>query len=215
MNLGDRWGAETPPVETSPVTVEYWRQKALEFQTTLNAVDSVAQESWALASVLPEGPQLAAVLDGLNEMESKRQAMKMAAEGINAAAAVINAAGGRFPVLSLPSALGLPPLVIPAAAVAAFTAAAGLVSWAVGWTRVQTARIGSSVTALNAIEDPAARAQAAAEVAVIRARAEAAASAAQSPLASIASIAKWVGLGALAFFAFRAFQSTRASRDDS
>lgn len=213
MTMGDRWGLETPPVETSPVTVEYWRQKALEFQSTLNAVDTVARESWALASVLPEdSPQLASILAGLDEMESKRQAMKMAAEGINAAAAVVNAAGGRFPVLSIPSALGLPPLVIPAAAVAAFTAAAGLISWAVGWVRVQTALIGSSVTALEAIEDPAARADAAREVALIRARAESAASAAgASPLASLASAAKWVGLGALAWFAYRAWKSTRGA----
>jgi hypothetical protein len=209
MSLGDRWGAEVAPVETNPVTVEYWRQKANEFQVTMNAVDTIAQESWALASVLPEGPQLDAIMQGLQEMEGKRATMKIAAEGINAAAAVINAAGGRFPVLSLPPALGLPPLAIPAAAVGAFTVAASLVAWAVGWTRVQAARIGSSVTALDAIGDPEVRAQAAAEVALIRARAEAAAASAESPLASIANIVKWVGIGALAFFAFRAFQSTR------
>lgn len=209
QGLGDRWGVETPPVETNPVTVEYWRQKATEFQVTMNAVDEIARESLNLASVLPDGPQRDEILAGLDEMEGKRASMRIAAEGINAAAAVINAAGGRFPVLSLPPALGLPPLAIPAAAVGAFTMAAALVSWAVGWTRVQAARIGSSVTALDAIGDPELRAQTAAQVAVIRANAEAAAARADSPLASIASIVKWVGIGALAFFAFRAFQGFR------
>lgn len=208
--LGDRWGSEVATVETNPVTVEYWRQKASEFQATMNAVDTIAQESWALASVLPEGQQRDDILAGLDEMESKRASMKATAEGINAAAAVINAAGGRFPVLSLPPALGLPPLALPAAAVGAFTLAATLVSWAVGWVRVQTARIGSSTAALDYIEDPETRAQVAGEIARTRAAAErAVATATDSPLASIAGMVKWAGIAALAFFAYRAYMGTR------
>lgn len=208
--LGDRWGAEVVPTETNPVTVEYWRQKANEFQSTMNAVDTIAQESWSLASVLPDGPQRDAILAGMDEMESKRATMKLAAEGINAAAAVINAAGGRFPVLSLPPALGLPPLALPAAAVGAFTVAASLVAWAVGWVRVQTARINSSTAALEFIDDPETRGRVAGEIARTRAAAEqAAATASDSPLASIAGVVKWAGIAALAFFAFRAFQTAR------
>lgn len=207
--LGDRWGGETVPVETSQFSVEYWRQKASEFQRAINSVDSIAQDSWALASVLPEGPQLDAIMGGLDELESKRTAMRIAAEGINAGAAVINAAGGRFPVLSVPATLGLPPLVLPAAAVAAFTAAAALVSWAVAWSSAQAQRIGAARAAAMEIADPDKRDETLAEIARLEARSRAAADAGDSPLASIASIAKWAGLAVLGFMAWRAFQGSR------
>jgi hypothetical protein len=211
MTLGDRWGAETPPVETSPVTVEYWRQKALEFQTTLNAVDSVAQESWALASVLPEGSQLDSVMEGLQEFESMKRRMKTAGEAINALAAIVNTAGGRFPVLSIPSALGLPPVAIPAGIALTLAGLGGVIAGATAWAALQARRIESSIDAVNLIADPEERANAAREVALIRARAEAAAATADSPLASLANVAKWAGIAALAFFAFRAFQGMRGS----
>lgn len=201
--LGDRWGADPAPAETSMVSVEYWRDKAREFQATINAVDTVAQESWNLASILPDGIERNAILQGLDEFEARRGAMKLAAEGINAGAAVINAAGGRFPVLSIPQSLGLGPLVLPAAAIAAFTTAAGLIAWALAWNRAQIARMDQARGSALQIADPAARDETLAEIARIQARAEAAAQSGESPLASIAGIAKWVGLGALAFIAWR------------
>lgn len=207
--LGDRWGAEVVPTETNPVTVEYWRQKAGEFQVTMNSVDEIARESYNLLELLPNSPQRDALIAGLDEMEGKRAGLKIAAEGINAAAAVINAAGGRFPVLSLPPALGLPPLVMPAAAVGAFTMAAAWIAWAVGWNRGQAAAVREGAALLESIADPELRSQTAAQVAIIRANTEAAAARSDSPLASIAGVVKWAGIAALAFFAFRAFQAAR------
>jgi hypothetical protein len=207
--LADRWGAETPPVATSQFSVEYWRQKASEFQSTINAVDEIARESIRLLDILPDGPERDAIADGLDEFNTRRSSMKFAAEGINMGAAVINASGGRFPVLSVPATLGLPPIALPAAAIAAFTAAASLIAWAIAWNRTQVARINSATLALDAIEDPAERARVAAQVAVIRANAEAAAAQSESPFASLATVAKWGGIAVLAFLAYRAWEKSR------
>lgn len=208
--LADRWGAETPPEATSQLSVEYWRQKATEFQSTINAVDEIARESYRLLDVLPNSFERDEIERGIYEFQSRKSAMKFAAEGINMGASVINAAGGRFPVLSIPATLGLPPLVLPAAALAAFTAAASLIAWAVAWNRTQVARINSATTALDAIEDPAERARVAAEVAVIRARAEAAAAGSESPFSALANVAKWGGIAVLAFLAYRAWEKSRS-----
>ena len=210
MEFNDRrFSGEVETAPPSTFSVEYARQKAVEFQQTLNAVDAVAQESWAMASVLPDGPERDAILEGMAEFESKRSSMKAAAEGINLGAAALNAVGGRFPVLSIPPALGLPALAMPAAAVAAFTLAASLIAWAVAWNRTQVARINAASSTLALIEDPAQRAEVAAEIARIQARAEAAASAGDSPLASLANVAKWAGIAVLGFLAYRAFVASR------
>lgn len=189
----------------SQLSVSYWRDKVREFQSTLNAVDVIAQSSQIVADNVPESSERDAVLAGLDEFAWKRTTFKATAEALNLGAAAINAAGGRFPVLSIPRSLGLAPFVMPVAAVAALTTAAALVAWASAWADVQVARIEEARKTIALIEDPAARDAAAIAAAGAASSAAQAAAATDSPLASIATIVKVAGIGILGFLAWRAF----------
>ena len=113
-------------------SLDYYRSKAQQFQGVLNQVDQAAQAA-QLAIDSGVDPDLTRDLVGmLQEFDQKKMTFRIAAEGINAGAAVINAAGGRFPQLSIPQGLGLAPL-IPAAAIAAIALAATLIAWGVKW----------------------------------------------------------------------------------
>lgn len=189
----------TGDVPGSALSVSYWRDKAREFQVVMNQIDATAQAAQDMA-VLNLDPGLTSDLMGyLSEFDMKKTVFRVAAEGINAGAALINAAGGRFPQLSIPSTLGLGPLVIPAAAIAALGTAAALIVWGQSWIAGVNERMATAQ--LLATGDP--------EVARLIARAKAAQIAAdQSPLASVSGIVKW---GALAFLGYLAWK-TLASR---
>lgn len=193
----------------SQLSVSYWRDKVREFQSTLNAVDTIAQSSRIVADNVPDSPERDAVLSGLDEFDWKRATLKATAEALNLGAAAINAAGGRFPVLSIPRTLGLAPFVMPVAAVAALTTAAALVAWARSWADVQVARIEEARNLINLIEDPEARSAAALAAAGAASDAARAAAETDSPLASLATIVKVAGFGVLAFLAWRAYTSIR------
>lgn len=193
-------------------TLQYYRNKASEFQAVLNAVDQSAQVLRESIDVFADDPQAVAELQTLlGDFESKRWQFRATAEAINAGAAVINAAGGRFPQLSIPSGLGLIP-AIPAATIAAVGVAAALIVWGLGFSRSVAATINRYVT-LSQIADPAKRA----EAAQLALRADQAIAASEvSPITSIAGIVKWGAIAAVAFLAWKQFgtQKRDSRRDD-
>lgn len=201
QTLGDRWGGEAVPAATSPFAMDYYRQKAAEFQTTLDALD---RTYWAASGALGTGAldatTAAALEAALSDYESRRTALRVTAEAINAGAAAINALGGRFPQLSIPGTLGLPPLVAPAALVAAIGTAAALIVWGSQWVSGVNDRLRRAQVIDAATPEQRAR--------IVEAMAEsdnAVSVSSSSMLASLAPTVKWIAIGVGAFLLYRAY----------
>lgn len=204
MSLGDSWSVVEEPAETSPFALDYYRNKAREFQVTMNAIDAAytaASSALATGALEPEGE--AALIEALDAYEGKRITLRVTAEAINAGAAVVNGMGGRFPQLSLPATLGAVP-VAPLALIAAIGTAAGLITWGTQWVQGVNERLKRAQLIEGA--SPGQRDQ------LIRAIADsdsAVSQAESSVLATLAPLVKWVAIGAVAFFAYRAYSARR------
>lgn len=199
------------PLSSSPLSLDYYREKAREFQTTLNALDS----AW-LATVeafqLPINDQARRDLQQkLVEFESKKWSLRATAEAINLGAQAINSMGGRFPMLSLPQTLGIP-FALPAAVVAAVATAATLIVWGRDWI-AGTLAIQQQALAYAELDAPAGSApevvarslELKAQLAQTVQKTEAAKRTADSSgFAALAPLLKWGGFALLAFFAYRA-----------
>lgn len=203
QTLGDRWGAETVPEVTSPFAMDYYRNKAREFQLVLDALD---RSYWAASGALGTGAldeaTATALEAALADYESRKGQLRLTAEAINAGAAAINSMGGRFPRLSIPGTLGLPPLLAPAALVAAIGTAAALIAWGSQWIagvndRLKRAQIIEGTSPAN--RDAIVRAIAESDNAVNVAEG--------SFLASLAPTVKWIAIGIGAFLLYRAYTS--------
>jgi len=209
MSLGEMFfDDESYAGETgeSQFSMQYWRNKAGEFQLILNQVDAAARAAQSAIDADVDPTLTDDLLAMLSEFDGKKMLFRATAEGINAGAAVINAAGGRFPQLSVPSGLGIvPALAIPAATIAAFGVAASLLVWGAQWVsgvvdRMRFAQLSGMVT------DPAKREA----LALSQANAEMALKAtSESPLTSIAGVVKWGAIAFAAFLAWKAFQEYR------
>lgn len=196
-------GAPATSADSSVFSLDYYRNKAREFQDVLNGLDAgIGAAQNAIAADI--SPELTADLTAmLQEADGKRWALRTTAEAINAGAAVINAAGGRFPQLSIPSGLGFLP-ALPLAAVAAIATAATLIAWGVAWLSGLNQRLRNEQL-LGAIDDPTKRAALASSLA----QSAAAADVANNPLANLSSIVKW---GAIALGAWLVYQAWAKSR---
>ncbi len=200
QTLGDRWGSDRPMGDTSALSMDYYRSKAVEFQTMIDALD---RTYWAASGALGTGALDAATAQSLevllSDYESRKTTLRVTAEAINAGAAAINALGGRFPSLSIPGTLGMGPLV-PAAMIAAIGGAAALVVWGSQWIagvndRLKRAQIIDAAT-------PEQRAQ----IVTSMAETDNAVGVAQgSFLASLAPTVKWVAIGIGAYLLYRAY----------
>lgn len=203
QTLGDRWGGETPPEATSPLAMDYYRNKAREFQVTLDALD---RAYWAASGALGTGAlddtTAAALEAALTDYESKRTSLRVTAEAINAGAAAINALGGRFPSLSIPGTLGIPPIIVPAAMVAAVGTAAALIVWGSQWVQGVNDRLKRAQ-----IIDAASPEQRQRIVAAMAESDNAVNVASSSMLASLAPTVKWLAIGVGAFLLYRAYMS--------
>lgn len=203
QTLGDRWGGETPPEATSPFSMEYYRNKVREFQVTLDALD---RAYWAASGALGTGAlddtTAAALEAALTDYESKRTSLRVTAKAINAGAAAINALGGRFPSLSIPGTLGIPPIIVPAAMVAAVGTAAALIVWGSQWVQGVNDRLRRAQ-----IIDAASPEQRQRIVAAMAESDNAVNVASSSMLASLAPAVKWVAIGIGAFLLYRAYTS--------
>jgi hypothetical protein len=203
QTLGDRWGGEAVPPATSPFAMDYYRNKAREFQELIIALD---RSYWAASGALGTGAldatTAAALEAALSDYESRRTTLRVTAEAINAGAAAINALGGRFPQLSIPGTLGLPPLVAPAALVAAIGTAAALIVWGSQWMSGVNDRLRRAQVIDAATPEQRAR--------IVEAMADsdnAVSVASGSFLASLAPTAKWIAIGIGAFLLYRAYSN--------
>ena len=203
--LGDAWGDEPQPETTSPFSLDYYRNKAREFQVIMDGLD---RTYWAASGALGTGAlddaTATALESALADFESRRRMIKLTAEAINAGAAVVNGMGGRFPSLSIPGTLGLPPIVAPAAMVAAIGTAAALIVWGSQWMSGVNERLRRAQIIEAATPEQRARiVESIAETDNVVTTTEG------SILASVAPIVKWAAIGLGAFLLYRAYSASR------
>jgi hypothetical protein len=199
---GEGWDA---PIEqpASPLSVDYYRQKVVEFQALLNNLQG-AQE--AVIGLIDYGPveirsELTALLD---ELDGKIGRYRQVAEALNFGINGINKVGANFPKLSIPAGLGVAPLVVAGGIGAAVAVAAALIVWGYAW--IQKAQVLARQAQLYGYLTPEQKAIVAQKAIEIEQAAQASES---SPLTSVATIVKWAGIVAVAYFAYQAFQKTR------
>jgi hypothetical protein len=189
-------------VSTSPVSLDYFREKAREFQVTLNALDetyraAVGAVSSAGASLPPE--QRSALEALIDEYQSRRLWLKGIAEAMNLAASVVNSMGGRAPVLSIPQTLGLPAVALPAVYAGAVAAAVIAIEWATGFIQRGYATL-ASIADLRSLPDSD-------RAAVVTARDQARNALLNANSTGIGAIAPWLKWGVIVvagFFVWRA-----------
>lgn len=183
-----------------PVATSYFRDKAVEFQQIINALDSTSNEVDMLIGALPESALLDELIAQKAALESKKGQIKLVAEAVNFAANGLNQLGANLPTVNIPQTLGAAPLVIAGAGAAAIAAAAAVIVWGKAWIDGINQRLRNAELLASVPEADRARVADAilkTDVAVAQAN--------QSPLASVAGIVKWVAIGAVAFFAYQAW----------
>jgi len=199
---GEGWDA---PVEqpASPLSVDYYRQKVVEYQNLLYNLQNAREGMIGLVDYGPVEirPELTALLD---ELDGKIGRYRQVAEALNFGINGINKVGAGFPTLTIPNGLGVAPLVVAGGIGAAVAVAASLIVWGYAW--IQKAQVLARQAQLYGYLTPEQRAIVAQKALEID---QAAAASESSPLTSIANIAKWVGIAAVAYFAYQAFQKTR------
>jgi hypothetical protein len=189
----------------APVALSYYQQKIVEFQNLLNGMDAAAH---AAQSALWDDidPKLSADLQAyLDDFDSKKWEFKAAAEALNLAINGANLVGGDFPNITVPSTLGVVPLVAAGVIAAAVATAAALIVWGNTWLQGLNQRLRDQEL-INSVTDPAKRDK------LIQTQLEVDAAAAEanaSPLSSISNIVKWLAIGAVAYFAFSAYKQVR------
>ena len=198
-------GADVPGSTdaASPLQLDYYRQKVVEFQDILNQMDAVANIANSI-SWETEDTQLAADMDAyLLDFDNKKGSFRTAAEALNFAINGINAVGADFPKLTVPQGLGVVPLVAAAGVAGALAVAAALIIWGRDWIAGVSARAKLGLQ-LDAIKDPAQRARLAERLALLD---QAQSVAEASPITSVASIVKWVAIAAVAYFAIQSYKA--------
>ena len=189
----------------SPLTLSYYQQKIVEFQNILNGMDAAARA--AQSALLDDiDPKLSADLQTyLDDFDSKKWEFRAAAEALNLAVNGANLLGADFPNVTVPSTLGVVPLVAAGVIAAAVATAAALIVWGNTWLQGLNQRIRDQEL-LAQVTDPAKK------DALIKTQLEVEAAAAEanaSPLSSISNIVKWLAIGAVAYFAFSAYKQVR------
>jgi hypothetical protein len=189
----------------SPVSLSYYQQKIVEFQNLLNGMDAAAQ---AAQSALWDDidPKLSTDLQAyLDEFDSKKWEFRAAAEALNLAVNGANMVGANFPNVTVPSTLGVVPLVAAGVIAAAVATAAALIVWGNTWLQGLNQRLRDQEL-ITSVTDPVKRDKLIqTQLEVDRAAVEANA----SPLSSISNIVKWLAIGAVAYFAFNAYKQVR------
>ena len=199
--LSPGMSVENVPSSSSMFSTDYYRQKVVEFQQTLNALQGARE---GMIGLVDYGPieiqgELTALLD---QLDGKISQYKVVAESLNAAIATYNAIGGNFPKLNTTGLGALP--VVPIAIAGLVATAAGLIVWGKAW--IDQSREMARQAQLYGYLTPEARSQVAAAALKIE---NAARASADSPLTSVANIAKWASIAVVAYFAYQAFQKMR------
>lgn len=227
--VGDAWWLEPSPdisepadiprddysytgeLSDSPLSLDYYREKAREFQSTITALDEAWRATVEAFQLPIDDDARRALQQKLVEFEGQKTALRMTAEAINLGASAINALGGRFPVLSLPQTLGVP-FAIPAAVVAAIATAATLIVWGRQWIAgaLEIQQQALAYAQLSAPEGSAPEVQAQAlalrgQLAQTIQKTQVAKQTADSSgFAALAPLLKWGGFALLAWIGYRA-----------
>jgi len=200
----------------SALTVDYYRQKVVEFQKVLDALDVTAVQLWESGAVAyaSGNDEMIAEYEALqSSFENKRNTFVTVAEGIQFASRGINAAGLNFPTVQIPMGLGALPLVPLAAAGAVIAAAAALIVWAREFWRA-VREFGARWQHMNAIHmlPEGERATALEQLRKLEISAQIAEqTASQSPLNAAANLAKWAAVGVGLFMVWKMMQSNRGA----
>ena len=204
MSLGDRWGEEPQTDANAPAyTLDYYRNKAAQFQQILNALDtSYKAASAALESNATDMDTAEYLSQWIADFLEKRDQFRYAAEGINAAAAGINSVGGRFPIMSIPQTLGIAPILVPAALISLVGVIAALVVWGNNAINGLNDRLKRAQLLENA--SPQQKAQ------LVSALADSDTAVAQSQASALSSIAPIVKYGALALAAWLGYKAWKS-----
>jgi len=195
-----------PGDTASPIQLDYYRQKVIEFQNVLVQMDSAAEGAGDLIYIVDD----VALLEDLNallaEYDLKKGYFRTAAEALNLAISGVNLVGANFPQVKIPRGMNAIPLVAAAGIAAALAVAAGLIVWGRDWIKSVDERARRSQI-LAALPEGPLRAQAAQAMAKIDGAVREADS---SPLGSIAQIVKWVAIAGLVYFGLQTFKSLKA-----
>lgn len=205
--LGALNQSDMPGETASPVQLDYYRQKIVEFQNVLIQLDMAADGAQGLLDLQINDPELNDDLNSLlAEYDLKKGFFRTTAEGLNFAISGVNLIGANFPSVQVPRGLNAVPLVAAAGIAAALAVAAGLVVWGRDWIKAVNERAARSQI-LQAIPEGAQRAAAAQELLKIDGAVK---EADASPLGSIAQIVKWVAIAGLVYFGMQSFKSMKA-----
>jgi hypothetical protein len=204
----DPFGLDTSPTAATdtvtpatPLQLDYYRQKVVEFQNVLNAMDTTATAASNLAWESLD-PQLSSDMDDfLAQYNDKKGQFRAAAEALNFAINGVNTVGANFPTVKIPAGLGFVPIAAAAAVAGAIAVAAALIVWGQEWIKGVNDRMKTTIV-LDAIKDPEQKARVATQIANADIALQ---QSQQSPLGSIAGGIKWIAIAALAFFAYSAF----------
>lgn len=204
--LGAVGQSEMPGDTASPIQLDYYRQKIVEFQNVLVQMDSAAEGAGDLIYIVDD----VALLEDLNallaEYDLKKGYFRTAAEALNLAISGVNLVGANFPAVKIPRGMNAIPLVAAAGIAAALAVAAGLIVWGRDWIRSVDERARRSQI-LAALPEGPQRADAARAMAKIDGAVREADS---SPLGSIAQIVKWVAIAGLVYFGLQTFKQLKA-----
>lgn len=186
------YGGETDP---GMFSVQYYRDKATQFQTVMNSLDQALYALGEARDVLDDNDtESIAQWESLwTDAMNRREWIRGAAEAVNLASEGLNAVGVRFPMLSVPSTLQGAPLVAVAAAIAV---TAAVVSWAYGWFDSVTSFMKTAII-MNKVKDPDKAAILFTEMETAKIKAN------SSATSSIADMIKWVGIGVAGYLVYK------------
>ena len=205
-SLGVMEESAVPGDTASPIQLDYYRQKIVEFQNVLVQMDSAAEGAGDLIYIVDD----VALLEDLNallaEYDLKKGYFRTAAEALNLAISGVNLVGANFPAIRIPKGMNAIPLVAAAGIAAALVVAAGLIVWGRDWIKSVDERARRSQI-LEALPEGPQRAQAALAMSKIDGAVR---EADINPLASIANIVKWVAIAGLVYFGLQTFKSLKA-----
>ena len=206
-NLGAVGRSDLEQDTATPLQLDYYRQKIVEFQNVLVQMDSAAEGAQGLIDI---GVSDLSLLEDLNallaEYDLKKGYFRTAAEGLNFAISGVNLVGADFPKVKIPRGMNAIPIIAAAGIAAALAVAAGLIVWGRDWIKSvdERARRSQILEALPQGPQRTAAAQAMAQIDGAVRQAE------ESPLASVANIVKWVAVAAVIYFGLQSFKELKA-----
>ena len=131
---GANAGAQLQRDTLTPAKLGYIESKIADFQKAVLLADTTVADIQELMLYTDDEAILQDLQNQLDEFETRRAAIKFAAESFNAVAGIVNSVGGNMQSLTIPTGLGFAP-VVPLAYVAAITAGIALIDWIHQWAR--------------------------------------------------------------------------------